>query len=637
MANRDYYEVLGVTRGATDHDIRKAFRELAKIYHPDRNPGDAEAERRFIELNEAYDALRDANRRAIYDHHLAAEAENGGPETEPSGSIWQGFLAMLIMVVVLGGAGVLYYVFAVERSSGMEKSVQDKKKDQGQLGPKSKSSGAAVKSGAAKSANQDMAPNRDMALRDMALNTPVAGPPLPEGPKEEGVKPDAVKTDGAKSDGAKPEGPDQAEASAPTPAALWEKLRESDDLLALQDFIEKHPDSHEASAAQSRLQRLTPNSNDIMALEALVQLAQSRLSSELDITDLARKRAAELKEAHVARDQDESDWKIAEGKGKSEGKSETESILSYLRERPTGSHAQAARARLASLGLVEVHMGSKGGEGAPGDETGDSKEQDRSGWFTGGEAQSFRDCSKCPEMVIAPAGEFKMGSPDNEEGRGQSEGPRHDVRIRKPFAIAKFEVTFDDWDACVAGGGCRNYKPVGGDSERGQRPVSNISWEDAQAYVQWLRRRTGKAYRLPTEAEWEYAARAGTETPYWWGSHVTPGQVNYAGERGDRGERGGGPAARPAKADAYEPNRWGLHQVAGNVWEWVEDCWHENYRGAPSDDGAWGEEGGGDCSQRALRGGSWMSGAGGVRSAHRGRVSYSMRDLIYGLRVARDL
>jgi curved DNA-binding protein CbpA len=313
MANRDYYEVLGVTRGATDHDIRRAFRELAKIYHPDRNPGDAEAEGSFKNINEAYDALRDANRRAIYDHHLA-EAEEDRFEKEPTGSLWQGFMAVLIMIVVLGGASILYYVFWLKHSGGIEKGVergaigpQDKKKDQEQLNSKNKSTGSIGKSGPARDANRETALNGSGSM--------AGAPQFPEAPKGDVPKSDAPQSDAAKSDNSKPE---QAEAPVPTAAALWEKLRESDDLLALQDFIEKHHDSVEANAARSRLQRAVAASEDIMALEALAQLAQSRLSSELETPDLARKRVAELREARAARAQDDSDWKTIEGKADAE-------------------------------------------------------------------------------------------------------------------------------------------------------------------------------------------------------------------------------------------------------------------------------------------------------------------------------
>ncbi len=141
----------------------------------------------------------------------------------------------------------------------------------------------------------------------------------------------------------------------------------------------------------------------------------------------------------------------------------------------------------------------------------------------------FRDCPNCPEMVVVPAGEFMMGSPENEEGRHSDEGPQHRVRIAQPFAVGRFEVTFDEWDACVAGGGCGGYRPDDNGWGRGRQPVINVSWDDAKAYVQWLNRGTGKSYRLPSEAEWEYVARAGTTTPFWTGATISTEQANYDG------------------------------------------------------------------------------------------------------------
>ena len=206
----------------------------------------------------------------------------------------------------------------------------------------------------------------------------------------------------------------------------------------------------------------------------------------------------------------------------------------------------------------------------------------------------FRDCPSCPEMVVVPAGAFRMGSPASEAGRSDDEGPRHRVTLRS-FALGVTEVTFDEWDACVRGGGCGGRRPDDEGWGRGARPVINVSWEDARAYVRWLSRETGKSYRLPSEAEWEYAARAGTATPFHTGATISTDQANYA----DR---------RTTLVGAFAPNAFGLYDVHGNVWEWVEDCWHDSYRGAPSDGTAW--TAGGDCSRRVLRGGSWDKGWG---------------------------
>ena len=193
------------------------------------------------------------------------------------------------------------------------------------------------------------------------------------------------------------------------------------------------------------------------------------------------------------------------------------------------------------------------------------------------EGEVFRDCDGtwCPEMVVVPAGSFMMGSPSGEKGRDADEGPVHRVRISEPFAVGVYEVTFEEWEACRRGGGC-SHNPDDKGWGWGRRPVIHVSWQDAQAYVRWLSRVTGKAYRLLSESEWEYVARAGTTGPFHFGSTITTEQANY-------GSRGG----RTAPVGSFPANAFGLHDVHGNVMERVEDCWHASYRGAPGDGSAW--------------------------------------------------
>ncbi len=141
----------------------------------------------------------------------------------------------------------------------------------------------------------------------------------------------------------------------------------------------------------------------------------------------------------------------------------------------------------------------------------------------------FRDCSDCPEMVVLPRGRFMMGSPETEPGRDRDEGPRHRVTIDYDLAVGRYEVTFADWDACVSDGGCGGYRPNDRGWGRGRRPVINVSWDDIRGYLDWLSRKTGQRYRLLSEGEWEYAARGGSTTPFWWGSTITTDQANYDG------------------------------------------------------------------------------------------------------------
>ena len=235
-----------------------------------------------------------------------------------------------------------------------------------------------------------------------------------------------------------------------------------------------------------------------------------------------------------------------------------------------------------------------------------------------------RDCAECPEMVVVPAGSYRMGR----------EGQQHQVTIGAPFAVGKYEVTFAQWDACARGRGCPRTKNVVGSVARdrgwgrGQRPVINVNWDDAQRYVQWLSRKTKKSYRLLSESEWEYTARAGTETAYSWGDEIGVGRANCDG-CGSRWD-----VRQTAPVGSFAANSWGLHDMQGNVGEWTEDCWNDSYAGAPSDGSAWEY---GDCALRVLRGGSWVNSPSGLRAAVRSRDTTGIRSGYDGFRVARTL
>ena len=252
----------------------------------------------------------------------------------------------------------------------------------------------------------------------------------------------------------------------------------------------------------------------------------------------------------------------------------------------------------------------------------------------------FRDCEVCPELVVVPAGSFLMGSTASEEQRSDDEGPQRRVTIPLPLAVGVYEVTFAQWDACVQGGGCLGYSPHDEGRGRGMLPVTKVSWEDAQAYVAWLSDETGEEYRLPSEAEWQYAARAGTRTARYWGERETE-QCRYA--------NGADEALREAEPDppiafcsdgypetapvgSFEPNGFGLHDVMGNVQEWTQDCWSRGYAGTPADGGPRET---GDCSQRNLSGGSWAMGPWHLRSASRFGARPGIRHHGFGFRVVR--
>ncbi|MBT9291928.1 SUMF1/EgtB/PvdO family nonheme iron enzyme [Prosthecodimorpha staleyi] len=247
----------------------------------------------------------------------------------------------------------------------------------------------------------------------------------------------------------------------------------------------------------------------------------------------------------------------------------------------------------------------------------------------------FRECADCPAMVVVPAGSFTMGSPESEKKRESNEGPQRTVRIGKPFAVGKFTVSFAEWDACVAGGGCKGYRPLvirGWD--RGILPVVNVSWEDAQAFVTWLSKVTGKSYRLLTEAEWEYAARAGTTTAFWWGPTISTNQANYDGNYTYASNQKGLYRMYTLPVDSFSANPFGLYQMLGNVNQWVEDCSSQNYKDAPTDGSANVIKG---CDTRILRGGSYSELPWRLRAAQRFWTYPFNRDLRYGFRVARTL
>jgi len=246
---------------------------------------------------------------------------------------------------------------------------------------------------------------------------------------------------------------------------------------------------------------------------------------------------------------------------------------------------------------------------------------------------TFFDCKDgCPAMVVVRAGKFLMGS--DQYAREQ---PQHIVTFPTQFAVGKFAVTFDEWAMCAKDAGCSgNPNPPDEGWGRGRRPVINVSWIDANDYVLWLSKKTGQEYRLLTEAEWEYVARAGSKSNFPWGDAIDCEKANYDGgpgsscyyRTGRRSFRGTQPVGR------YPPNGWGLYDMHGNVWQWCRDSWHSDYRGAPVDGTAWQ---GGDESMSILRGGAWNYGPSGLRSADRNWLPKSARTNFLGFRVARSL
>ncbi len=227
-----------------------------------------------------------------------------------------------------------------------------------------------------------------------------------------------------------------------------------------------------------------------------------------------------------------------------------------------------------------------------------------------------------PVMVIVPAGTFMMGAQPSERDARDSEYPRHTVTIARPFAIGRYPVTFDEYDRFCESTG--KLKPNDNGWGRYNRPVIKVSWDDARAYCTWLTEQTGQAYRLSSEAEWEYAARAGTETAYWWGEEIGVNQANC------RNSGSQWPGKQTSPVGSFPANPFGLYDTSGNVWEWVQDGWHENYQAAPNDGSVWGPGGSGS---RVIRGGSWVNHTGFVRCAIRDGGPPNIRDNIFGFRL----
>ena len=271
--------------------------------------------------------------------------------------------------------------------------------------------------------------------------------------------------------------------------------------------------------------------------------------------------------------------------------------------------------------------------------------------------ESFRDCETCPEMIVVPAGHFSMGSPESEPDRESwqkgTESPQHEVTIDKTFAVGRFATTRGEFAAFAhetnhaTGDKCWTHENDKWEERSGRsfrnpgfaqddrHPVVCVNWDDAKAYASWLSHKTGRTYRLLSEAEREYVARAGTTTPFWWGSSITPQQANYDGNHtyaggGSKGEY----RKRTVPVDSFKVNPWGFYNVHGNVGDWTEDCRHDTYQGAPTDGSAWTA---GDCSRRVVRGGSWGSIPQFLRSAYRVGHATGSRDDRLGFRLARTL
>ena len=240
----------------------------------------------------------------------------------------------------------------------------------------------------------------------------------------------------------------------------------------------------------------------------------------------------------------------------------------------------------------------------------------------------FSDCHDCPELVVIPSGNFIMGLKDS----GKFSQPEHKVKIIKPFAMGRFEVKFSEWTACLIGGGCKN-NPDDHQWGRKNRPVINITYFDVKEYLTWISEKTGFLYRLPSEAEWEYANRAGTRTLWWWGDKVGKNHANCKDCKSPWSD-GGNKTHGTAPVGMFKPNPFGLYDTTANVFEWVNDCWNESYHGAPQNGTSWLK---GNCNFRVIRGGSFYYFSKVGRSAYRSKNPPNVKSYWLGFRVLREL
>jgi formylglycine-generating enzyme required for sulfatase activity len=397
--------------------------------------------------------------------------------------------------------------------------------------------------------------------------------------------------------------------------ASWDFVKDRNDVQDLRDHLARFPGGTTERYALAKLDGLVwAGLGSMPTIEQLrayldefpkgtsVGTAQTRIAA-------LEKQASEERAAEQRRAQETAEW------GAIAASTDRAAIEAFLKQWPKGQHADAARARVRELRLGSGGMlrGILIGVGATA-----LVALVVGGWLAyplvyprarlfpifwnvsvsalSAEAEqalkpgsTFKECANCPEMVVVPAGTFMMGSND---GRWDNEKPEHQVSIGRPFAVGKFEITFDEWDACLAHGGC-SHEPDDKGWGRGRHPIIDVNWDDAKQYVAWLSGLTGKPYRLLTEAEWEYAARGGTTTKFFWGDKI---DENYA--------RTVLFNFQITMIVGYiKANPFGLYDVSGNVTQWVEDCYHDNYRGAPSDGSAWISEG---CPERVTRGAAFV-------------------------------
>ncbi len=585
--DRNYYTILGVPADAPEAEIRRAFRARAKELHPDSKPvGEHdEARSEFSLLTEAYETLKDAGRRQAYDEELRSSrqlAPRGAKEGKQPRAFAMGLAFGLLLALAAVGAKVFYDQAGISGAPKNQESLRIQNVEK----PSSAAPGP-VEHGAQQPERSAEAPAR-ASQGSAAPGSPAEHSTEPAA----GGSPSAGETRSGQPETAAvplPAASATASASLPEPSPGRPKVPHSPfalEVLSLEGAVS----SDGGGAAAYRLLSLVNAAN---AIEELAEAAS--LASKPETVDLIQSRMAALKEEHgrAAMTVKERDLSLQGSGG--------------ARYRDDGT-VEVATGPLTSETILRLRPGN-------------------------GIRESFSDCANCPEMVAIPGGQAIIGSRPDGPAYRPEEAPAHKIAIRWPIAVSKHGISAENWRACVEAGACRptlaSYLSIGPGVS-----ATRISWFDAKSYAEWLSQRTGRHYRLLSEAEWEYTAQAG-RSGYGPESAVKPGSAAPGKAIAPSLLRLGG---RAGQLGETKPNAWGLHPLPGTLLEWVEDCWHANYTQAPFDGSPWLSGGGGDCAYRVVRGIAATGGEfGGKRLAARAREFADSRSPTLGFRVAREL
>jgi formylglycine-generating enzyme required for sulfatase activity/curved DNA-binding protein CbpA len=605
----DYYTILGVTREASAADIRRAFRALAKSLHPDSKPSDRGPQTAydFSTISEAYETLKDEVKRAAYDEELQNSRQIASQEAAGRKRPVAFAAGLAIgLAIAVGAVFVKGYVDRAGHQKNQE-SLNPKQKTASLAEPDRPTSRTEADDESATaeepSASAGAPKADDTEPRENASDETPSAPSSSE--KQAALAPEMPSGTTSVERKPAPPMPSQAEAQ-PDPASSQRPnpltLTLSEEVLALEHLIDEGSDRN----AGRRLTAIVAASAKVEELSRAAAVA-----AKPETIDLINKRISALLKSQNA---------PASGGNAAVAAADPAVLAPGLPSRPSSKAGKTdAEAQPVQDGSMQIVVGPRQNEKLLRIKPGN------------GLAESFSDCPFCPEMVAAPSGKFIMGSKPEEDGHRVEEAPAHRVVIAKAFAVSKHTITNENWRACIQGGGCRAAQ-FSSFLARPDMPASRLSWFDAKGYVDWLSQETGKKYRLLTEAEWEYAARAGAKRM----GHPMTARPDMG--RFEPVHFVDMLSARRLKSGSeYAPNAWGLHSMRGSTMEWVEDCWHPSYNLAPADGSAWLSGAGGDCSYRMVRGGFIGTDWARQRLATRAREFADMRAPGLGFRVAREI